>query len=183
MALIKCPECHREISDKAAACPHCGCPGPHAEPDQKAPGQSQDAKHSEKPDFDLERFLSKPADTAGSTEKRHTARPSPKPPPQEKDRSGLRWLIIFAVLLGLFFAMGVFDEKPKSPSRIVPEDELAIMGMAIRNQGYSCAKPEKGLFIKDGPRGFVFRVRCENYKIFRVIVTDGSGFIVEPWDE
>lgn len=26
MALIKCPECGREISDKASACPGCGCP-------------------------------------------------------------------------------------------------------------------------------------------------------------
>lgn len=26
MALIKCTECGKEISDKAAACPHCGCP-------------------------------------------------------------------------------------------------------------------------------------------------------------
>lgn len=26
MTLIKCEECDREISDKAAACPHCGCP-------------------------------------------------------------------------------------------------------------------------------------------------------------
>lgn len=26
MALIKCPECNREISDKAKACPNCGCP-------------------------------------------------------------------------------------------------------------------------------------------------------------
>lgn len=26
MALIKCPECGKEISDKAVACPHCGCP-------------------------------------------------------------------------------------------------------------------------------------------------------------
>lgn len=26
MALIKCPECGREISDKAAACPNCGAP-------------------------------------------------------------------------------------------------------------------------------------------------------------
>ena len=26
MALIKCPECEKEISDKAAACIHCGCP-------------------------------------------------------------------------------------------------------------------------------------------------------------
>lgn len=26
MSLIKCSECGKEISDKAAACPHCGCP-------------------------------------------------------------------------------------------------------------------------------------------------------------
>ena len=26
MALIKCPECEREISDKASSCPNCGCP-------------------------------------------------------------------------------------------------------------------------------------------------------------
>ena len=28
MALIPCPECNRRISDKAAACPHCGLPSP-----------------------------------------------------------------------------------------------------------------------------------------------------------
>lgn len=26
MALVKCPECGKEISDKASACPNCGCP-------------------------------------------------------------------------------------------------------------------------------------------------------------
>lgn len=26
MALIKCPECGKEFSDKAQACPNCGCP-------------------------------------------------------------------------------------------------------------------------------------------------------------
>lgn len=26
MALINCPECNKEISDKASACPNCGCP-------------------------------------------------------------------------------------------------------------------------------------------------------------
>jgi hypothetical protein len=35
MALIKCIECGREISDKAAACPQCGCPKAVAGP---APG-------------------------------------------------------------------------------------------------------------------------------------------------
>ncbi len=26
MAMINCPECGKQISDKAAACPNCGCP-------------------------------------------------------------------------------------------------------------------------------------------------------------
>lgn len=26
MALVKCPECGKEISDKATSCPNCGCP-------------------------------------------------------------------------------------------------------------------------------------------------------------
>ena len=26
MALIKCPECGADISEKASACPKCGCP-------------------------------------------------------------------------------------------------------------------------------------------------------------
>ncbi len=26
MALITCPECGKEVSDRAASCPHCGCP-------------------------------------------------------------------------------------------------------------------------------------------------------------
>lgn len=30
MSLIACPECHQQISDQAAACPHCGRPLPAA---------------------------------------------------------------------------------------------------------------------------------------------------------
>lgn len=33
MALITCPECHGQFSDKAAACPHCGYPLPSYQPD------------------------------------------------------------------------------------------------------------------------------------------------------
>lgn len=35
MALINCPECSKEISDKAGACPQCGCP--IEKPPQKEP--------------------------------------------------------------------------------------------------------------------------------------------------
>jgi hypothetical protein len=30
LALTQCPECQKEISTAAAACPHCGAPGPKA---------------------------------------------------------------------------------------------------------------------------------------------------------
>ena len=41
MALIKCPECGKEISDKAGACPHCGCPiGNTTQPIQNNDGKS-----------------------------------------------------------------------------------------------------------------------------------------------
>ena len=34
MALIKCPECGREISDRALNCPNCGCPLKHELPEE-----------------------------------------------------------------------------------------------------------------------------------------------------
>lgn len=41
MALIKCPECGKEISDKAGACPHCGCQiGNATQPIQNNDGKS-----------------------------------------------------------------------------------------------------------------------------------------------
>lgn len=33
MALIKCPDCSKEISDKAKSCIHCGCPLEEIRPD------------------------------------------------------------------------------------------------------------------------------------------------------
>lgn len=45
MALIKCPECGKEISDKAAACPNCGCPI-HAETPMKKVGIGENFKRS-----------------------------------------------------------------------------------------------------------------------------------------
>ena len=52
MAIIKCPECGREISDKAPACPHCGvvinnqvAKQNHSEPLRTAPNRSEQANH------------------------------------------------------------------------------------------------------------------------------------------
>ena len=39
MALITCPECGKQVSDRAAACPNCGCPisASPASPEKKIP--------------------------------------------------------------------------------------------------------------------------------------------------
>lgn len=37
MALITCEDCEREISSRAAACPHCGCPVADGVPDTGTP--------------------------------------------------------------------------------------------------------------------------------------------------
>ncbi len=42
MALINCPECGCEISDKAASCPHCGVPIAAEAPASKASGREPD---------------------------------------------------------------------------------------------------------------------------------------------
>lgn len=34
MAMIKCKECGKEISDQARACPYCGCPSEEAKKSQ-----------------------------------------------------------------------------------------------------------------------------------------------------
>lgn len=40
MALIRCAECQREVSDRAAACPGCGAPVQNASSSQAAPASS-----------------------------------------------------------------------------------------------------------------------------------------------
>lgn len=51
MALIKCPECGRDISDKAKACIHCGYPIPRAQehPVSAEPEQAKEAPIVEEP--------------------------------------------------------------------------------------------------------------------------------------
>ncbi len=43
MALIKCPECGKEVSDKAAVCIHCGYPLQEAAAAAPAAGQAAEA--------------------------------------------------------------------------------------------------------------------------------------------
>lgn len=47
MALIKCPECGKEISDKAKVCPNCGCPveGHHVTENKAQPKEDYSSKY------------------------------------------------------------------------------------------------------------------------------------------
>lgn len=44
MALIKCPECGKSISDKAAKCPHCGMPAEYFPPKEELGFEAVDYK-------------------------------------------------------------------------------------------------------------------------------------------
>ena len=42
MALVNCPECQRQVSDKAPGCPNCGCPIAAKTPDiERSVGQNR----------------------------------------------------------------------------------------------------------------------------------------------
>ena len=88
MALIKCPECGREISDKATACPGCGCPvvpapEPEAPPEQLAPDAIQ-ATLPEQP--------AQPAPVQATT-------------PAQTKRIGCLTLVVIVVVVALIMAV------------------------------------------------------------------------------
>lgn len=47
MALIKCTECGKEFSDKASACPNCGCPALESAKVERSPENKANVLHSE----------------------------------------------------------------------------------------------------------------------------------------
>lgn len=59
MALINCPECNKEISDKAAACPSCGCPIANTQVINQAPAAAEPDEEEEELDLRCPICLSK----------------------------------------------------------------------------------------------------------------------------
>lgn len=57
MALIKCPECGREISDKAVSCPGCGCPISNTDYNEVGDWQEIPASNAMKVKFNNKRIL------------------------------------------------------------------------------------------------------------------------------
>ncbi len=85
MALIKCPECNKEISDKADACPHCAYPL---------------RIKTDEEDHLAERLLTEPAREANPLSSALAGCVS---------NVGFLFLCLF-LLLVIFFALGMFDK-------------------------------------------------------------------------
>lgn len=95
MALIKCPECGMEISDKASACPVCGCPmqpvtagGVSTETQAKASGNNSTTASQPQP-----------------TPAYQNPVPQPQPVPQKKKESAVG---IIGLILSVFFCLPIF---------------------------------------------------------------------------
>lgn len=89
MALIKCPECGHQVSDKASACPNCGCPIAFANSQPKSQtAQSITAKPVKEPEW-VKKYKSK-------AKKRNT-------------RIIISWVIL--IILGIVFTLLLCFDK------------------------------------------------------------------------
>ena len=104
MALIKCPDCGMEISDKAPACPVCGCPmqpvtagGVSAEMQAKASGNNSTTAPQPQPT---------PAyRNAALAYQNPVPQPQPQPVPPKKKESAVG---IIGLILSVFFCLPIF---------------------------------------------------------------------------
>lgn len=98
MALMQCPECGGQVSDRAAACQHCGCPI------QKLPQTEVTSQPERK-----ESPLLKPADLPSG------GRNYMSDPSEKKDRRGLVIaIVIAAILAAVAIAMTLSDNNEKN---------------------------------------------------------------------
>lgn len=118
MALIKCPECGKEISDKAAACPNCGAPI---------------TQQSEAPDVEVQSTpnLSERYRKTGEKQKtqicKHCKSEIPKGakicPYCKKKQSGvLKWIIIALIVLILIGAVVGGNSESEKPHQVVSDN-------------------------------------------------------------
>lgn len=106
MALLKCEDCGREVSSRAAACPHCGCPVPQVGPsavEGSRPGATTAGVGKELPDA-----WTKPAQPAGAV----------YPPKTNQSNAtvvrALKWIAGLIILLVVIRACSGRDESGPS---------------------------------------------------------------------
>lgn len=107
MALIKCPECGREVSDKALSCPNCGYPISQA-PFERA--------------MDFETYP-----LVQASEQRETQPLGEKIPSSDKTDCGVdkkkkdrRAVLIFAAIMSALLALGIISDPSRGMSRHSP---------------------------------------------------------------
>ncbi len=114
MALIKCPECEREISDKAVSCPNCGCP---------IEGQINIAKV---PIVESQSIIaSKPTKSATYTAPNYENNYNVHSTQRPKNKSGclIAILIVFGIMivLGVMVVFGVIASIASDPGKVIIE--------------------------------------------------------------
>ena len=110
MAMIKCPECGREMSDKAAACPNCGCPIE----DIKAQLDVIEAERSEA--IKKKEDAKKAKEVAASIRKQKQKEARKAVTPEMKKKRGIVAalaiaIIVVACILGWYFGIKLPKEK------------------------------------------------------------------------
>ena len=115
MALIKCPECGKEISDASTACIHCGYPISKNPDVQKKVKSNIENKEKETPKSEAE---------------------------EEKTKAGCIW-IGFAAIILLFFAIGIMGESDSSSASTKPKSYTPTYEYNIPDYEYDV--PDDGL--------------------------------------
>lgn len=120
MALISCPECERQISDKAPACPHCGIPLASASPPQ-----------SDRPQPPIHVTIAAP----------QAAPPSEPAHAQPKKTSRTSWLVLLLVLIGAvwYFQSPTLrnQNKPDMPVRVGYRSAITGPGLVLKVENTS----------------------------------------------
>lgn len=142
MALIKCPECGKEISDASTACIHCGYPISKNPDVQKKVKSNIENKEKETPKSEAE---------------------------EEKTKAGCIW-IGFAAIILLFFAIGIMGEIDSSSASTKPKSYTPTYEYNIPDYEYDV--PDDGLSGNIGAwgKGTLARTRLIVHMIFIVVL-------------
>lgn len=108
MALISCPRCGNDISDKAPVCPKCGLPTPHSYLSDKSSTTEQ-------------RSLDSNQNSKGNASNLNNSSSSPSTP--DNNRRRLIYLIIIPIFFGLIAAIAIYifatrqDDNPENQNQ------------------------------------------------------------------
>ncbi len=101
MSMIKCPECGRNISSMAKACPECGFPlQEHIEEIEKQMKKAEEAKSSSTQSAPVEHNRPEPRVINKESQQQFSYLPTPKPPKTHKLMIWIMVLVVLAILVG-----------------------------------------------------------------------------------